>query len=140
MWRKIIFYKKCNIDILGFRQPDELLDLLCNSTLYVHTAYIENSPNSICEAQCLGVPVVSTNVGGAASLVRHNIDGVLVAANDPWQMAYEIISLSNDKDRMVKYSCNSRATAEKRHNPARIKEQLLSCYCQLLKQKKRTNA
>ena len=123
-----ISYKKCNIDILGFRQPDELLDLLCNSTLYVHTAYIENSPNSICEAQCLGVPVVSTNVGGAASLVRHNIDGVLVAANDPWQMADAIVELFNDKERMRRYSDNSRSFAIYRHNDEHIKDQLLECY------------
>lgn len=139
-WKERVSFERCHVQLIGFIEPENLSQILIDSTIYVHTAYVENSPNSICEAQMLGVPVISTNVGGISSLIQDGINGTLVPANDPWQMAYEIISLSNDKDRMVKYSCNSRATAEKRHNSARIKEQLLSCYCQLLKQKKRTNA
>lgn len=126
--REGICYKNCNIKVLGFKHPDELLDLLCNSTLYVHTAYIENSPNSICEAQCLGVPIVSTNVGGISSLVRNGVDGILVPANDPWQMADAIVELFKDKERMCRYSENSRSYAICRHNDEHIKYQLLECY------------
>lgn len=125
-------FEDCNIKILGFTQPAKLMRMLCSSTMYVHTAYIENSPNSICEAQCLGVPVVSTNVGGIASLVRQDVDGILVAANDPWQMADAIIELSKDKERMVRYVENSRNFALARHNDEHIKEQLLECYYQIL--------
>lgn len=125
-------FEDCNIRILGFTQPAELTRILCSSTLYVHTAYIENSPNSICEAQCLGLPVVSTNVGGIASLVRLDVDGILVSANDPWQMADAIIELSKDKERMKLYSENSKKFALARHNDEHIKEQLLECYNQIL--------
>lgn len=125
-------FEDCNIRILGFTQPAELTRILCSSTLYVHTAYIENSPNSICEAQCLGLPVVSTNVGGIASLVRQDVDGILVPANDPWQMADAIIELTKDKERMVRYAENSRNFALARHNDEHIKEQLLECYYQIL--------
>lgn len=128
-----VHFEDCNIHILGYKQPDELVDLLCSSTLYVHTAYIENSPNSICEAQCLGVPVVCTNVGGVSSLVRDGIDGILVPANDPWQMADAIIQLAADKERMQKYSDNSRVFALKRHNDESIKKQLLACYNSMIK-------
>jgi glycosyltransferase involved in cell wall biosynthesis len=96
--------------------------------MYVHTAYIENSPNSICEAQCLGLPVVSTNVGGIATLVRQDIDGILVAANDPWQMADAIIELAKDPLRMLRYSENTRNSALERHNDENIKKQLMDCY------------
>ncbi len=125
-------FEDCNVKILGFTQPDELTQILCSSTMYVHTAYIENSPNSICEAQCLGLPVVSTNVGGIASLVRQDVDGILVAANDPWQMADAIIELSKDKERMKRYSESSKQLALARHNDERIKEQLLDCYHQIV--------
>ncbi len=125
-------FEDCNVHILGYRGPDELVDLLCNCTMYVHTAYIENSPNSICEAQCLGVPVVSTNVGGIASLVRNDVDGVLVASNDPWQMADAILQLFKDKDRMVRYSENSRQFALSRHDDENIRKQLLNCYHTLI--------
>lgn len=133
-FRMMVEYKEkrkfsdCNINILGFMQPEDMTTLLCNSTMYVHTAYIENSPNSLCEAQILGVPVVSTNVGGISSLVGDGVDGILVPANDPFRMAYEILSLYNDKDRMKNYSIKGMARAKERHNPDNIAKDLMNCY------------
>lgn len=123
----------CNIRILGFMPPEKMIDFLCGATMYVHTAYIENSPNSICEAQILGVPVVSTMVGGIASLVRNGIDGVLFPANDPWQMANGIVELSKDLKKLKKYSENSRCVALKRHSTENILRELLTCYNDILK-------
>lgn len=127
-------FNEYNVNILGFVNPDKLTELLCSSTMYVHTAYIENSPNSICEAQCLGVPVVSTNVGGIASLVRHGKDGILVPANDPWQMADAIIQLAVNKKLMQEFSTNSQNLALQRHNDENIKTQLLQCYHAITKE------
>lgn len=122
-----------NINILGFTSPEVLIDLLCESTMYVHTAYIENSPNSICEAQFLGVPVVSTMVGGISSLVRNGKDGILLPANDPWQMANAILELSKNIEKMQKFSESSYVFARERHSPQKIYSQLLRCYEDLLK-------
>lgn len=122
-----------NIRILGYISPSELIDLLCDCTLYVHTAYIENSPNSICEAQYLGVPIVSTMVGGISSLIRNEQDGILLPANDPWQIANAIIELSKDNVLLNQFSSNSYASARKRHSPENIVNQLLDCYRALCK-------
>ena len=125
-------FTDCHVKILGFIGHDQLKELLLASTLYVHTAYVENSPNSICEAQCVGLPVVSTNVGGISSLVEDGIDGILVPANDPWQMASAIISLSGAMSVLSEFSKASRAKALLRHNDENIKNQLLSCYSNVL--------
>ena len=127
-------YADNNINILGFCTPERLIDIMCNSTMYVHTAYIENSPNSICEAQLVGMPIVSTMVGGISTLVRNGEEGDLLPANDPWQIANAIIELSKDKERMMRYSKNSREHALERHNPENIMNQLLKCYKDLIKQ------
>ena len=119
-----------NIKFLGFLQPQELSRMLCNSTMYVHTAYIDNSPNSICEAQIMGVPVVSTNVGGIESLVGRT--GKLVPANDPWQMANVIVELAKNKVLMCTLSEKAREKALLRHDKDRILKQLISCYEDLL--------
>lgn len=127
-------YADNNINILGLCTPEQLIDMMCNSTMYVHTAYIENSPNSICEAQLIGMPIVSTMVGGISTLVRNGEEGDLLPANDPWQIANSIIELSKDKVRMMRYSKNSREHALERHNPENIMNQLLKCYKDLVKQ------
>lgn len=127
-------YADNNINILGFCTPEQLIDIMCNSTMYVHTAYIENSPNSICEAQLVGMPIVSTMVGGISTLVRNGEEGDLLPANDPWQIANAIMELSKDNERMMRYSKNSRQHALERHNPENIMNQLLKCYKDLTKQ------
>lgn len=127
-------YADNNINILGFCTPEQLIDIMCNSTMYVHTAYIENSPNSICEAQLVGMPIVSTMVGGISTLVRNGEEGDLLPANDPWQIANAIMELSKDNERMMRYSKNSRQHALERHNPENIMNQLLKCYKDLAKQ------
>lgn len=117
-----------NVKILGFTKADKVKELLLSSDIYVHTAYIENSPNSICEAQYLGVPIISTNVGGIFSLVKDKEEGVLVPANSCYNMAFEIISLAKDKSRQMIYSENSKKTARRRHAPSNIIKQLLDTY------------
>lgn len=119
-------FEENNVKLVGFTKPSDLCDILCQSTMYVHTAYAENSPNSICEAQILGVPVVSTYVGGISTLLGD--DGIMVPANDPWQMACAIIELAKDKDKLEIFSKNGRKKALKRHNPQNIEQQLLNCY------------
>lgn len=130
-----IRFEDCNISIMGFLQPKELIHLLCTSTIYVHTAYIENSPNSICEAQYLGVPIVSTNVGGISTLVRNGVDGILVPANDPWRMTDAIIQLANDRPLMRTMSDSSQKVARQRHSDITIMEQVLSAYNTIISRK-----
>jgi len=105
--------------------------LLCTD-IYVHTAYIDNSPNSICEAQYLGLPIIATYVGGIPSLIENGLEGVLVPANDPYILTNEIMSLAIDRERQIKYSKNSRKRAIMRHNPKIILKDLLNIYNNLL--------
>ena len=126
-------FEENNIKILGYLNQKQLVELLRDSTIYVHAAYCENSPNSICEAQIIGVPIVSTNVGGISTLIRDC--GVLVPANDPWQLANAIVELWHDKERMEKMSKKGQLIASNRHNPDNIKKQLLDCYKNIIEQR-----
>lgn len=119
-----------NINFLGFKSAEEIVDLVCESTIYVHAAHMENSPNSICEAQIVGIPIVSTNVGGIESLLGDS--GVLVPDDDSWMLAREIVLLASDTDRMNSMSERGREMATKRHAPDLIIEQLLSCYSSVI--------
>ena len=108
-----------------------LVKYLISSDLYIHTAYIDNSPNSICEAQLLGIPIIATYVGGIPSLIENQKDGLLIPANDPYSLAFEIIKLFGDEFRQKKYSLNSKLKALKRHNPDIILNDLIKVYTEL---------
>ncbi len=128
-------FEENNIIFKGPLQPQDLLEELVSSTLYVHTAYVENSPNSICEAQCLGVPVLSTNVGGISTLLQNGKCGYLVPANDPWQMANAIIQMSSDEARIKELSQEEIQVARSRHKVANIQGQLMACYSDIIQKK-----
>lgn len=123
-----------NINILGFLNANKLQELLLSCDMYVHTAYIDNSPNSICEAQYLGLPIIATYVGGIPSIVKNNKEGFLIPANDPYTLTQTIIELSVNKQLQMELGAASVERAKMRHNPHRILEQLLSCYDAVLKE------
>ena len=85
----------------------------------------ENSPNTVCEAQLLGIPVIATNVGGTSTLVRHMETGILVSANAPFFMAANIKLLVEDVELASRLGIAGRQTAIDRHNPEMIVSDLV---------------
>ncbi len=120
-----------NVNYLGVVTVDELKERLLESTIYVHPSYIDNSPNSVCEAQLLGVPLIATNVGGLATIVDDGVTGYLVPANDPVMLASMIIDKTIEAE-LIKVSQNERRVASKRHNPQTIIDTVLSVYGELI--------
>ena len=52
--------KDVNVNYLGVLRSGRLKRYeLVNSSFYIHPSYIDNSPNSVCEAQILGIPVIA---------------------------------------------------------------------------------
>lgn len=123
-----IRYADNNVKIAGFINSTQLHELLMTADLYVHTAYIDNSPNAICEAQYLGLPIVATYVGGIPSLIENGKEGILVPANDPFTLTYDIMQLAKDENRCVEMGQASMKRARERHNPENIVRDLLYCY------------
>lgn len=121
-------FKENNVIITGFIDSELVKKYLLSSDLYVHTAYIDNSPNSICEAQFLGLPIIATYVGGIPSLIDHNKDGLLIPANDPCTLAMNIIKLYSDKNRCVELGHMASEKALLRHNVNAIYKDILACY------------
>ena len=120
--------KDVNIVICGVATAAGLREELLGASVYVHPSYIDNSPNSLCEAQLLGIPVVATNVGGIPSLVKDGETGFLVPANDPFQTAYLLKRLQEDTELNITIGEQGKMVAEVRHNRERITNDLIELY------------
>ena len=127
-----ISHEEVNVELCGVVDPLQLQEAETNATLYFHPSYIDNSPNSLCEAQMMSLPVVATFVGGIPSLIDNGIDGFFVPANDPYQAAYHIERLANNKDLNIAMGEKAREKAMKRHDKKEISKQLLAVYCSFL--------
>ena len=120
--------KDVNVRPMGTASKEELVEALCSSSCYVHPSYIDNSPNSVCEAQILGVPIIATNVGGISSIVNNNIDGILFPANAPYTAASLIKKVISERTLAKSLSKQAIAKATKRHNPDNIGKRLFEIY------------
>ena len=123
-----IDYFSLNIILLGIKETDEIIDLLSETLFYVHTSYIDNSPNSLCEAQYLGVPVIATNVGGISSLIKDDDNGFLVPANDPYFLASKITQINMNASLLSRISKKARENAQRRHLKENILNQVIHAY------------
>lgn len=123
-----------NVDIKGSVGKETLVDALCDASCYVHTSYIDNSPNSLCEAQYLGVPVLATYVGGIPSLVEDGHTGILFPANDPYSLAGHLQVIHNNRQFSENLGNAARRIAIDRHNPDSIGASLLNIYKSVLEQ------
>lgn len=119
---------------LGRCTAEEVSEILTSSLIYVHAAYIDNSPNAICEAQFLGVPIITTNVGGIPSLFSEDYPSeYLIPANDPYYLAYKIIELCEDQSRLELMSSLNLKISHERHDNSHIYNELLNAYKTLIK-------
>ena len=138
-----LFEKRTNIkceDVsvfpLGKCSAEELKEKLLNANIYIHTSYIDNSPNSVCEAQYLGLPVIATNVGGTSSLFSDDYPSdMLVPTNDPYYLASKIIELCNDKTKINKMAECNYMVARQRHNDDNIYNSLINAYNKIIYEK-----
>lgn len=121
-----------NVELKGVAKAEEIKQAILTCTAFVHPSYIDNSPNSVCEAQILGCPVVATNVGGIPSLIDDGKTGFLVPANDPYQMAYLIAELHKNKILNKTMGDAAREIATLRHDKKRIVGDLLLVYKNIL--------
>lgn len=118
-----------NVQLLGTRTSNEIVDLLLDSDMFLQTSWIDNSPNAVCEAQYLGLPIITTYTGGVPSLFAEGYDrDLMVPLHDPYYLASKIIELFNNKERMAQLGEMNYETAHQRHKDDSIRQDLLACY------------
>jgi glycosyltransferase involved in cell wall biosynthesis len=93
-----------------------------------HPSLIDNSPNSVCEAQVAGLPVIATRVGGVPSLISDGLTGLLVEKQDLASHVDALQRLYGNRSLQQKLSANARILARQRHNRATILNDTLHAY------------
>jgi glycosyltransferase involved in cell wall biosynthesis len=120
------------INLLGPLNENELITELLNADLYVHPSHIENSPNSVCEAMLIGMPVIATYAGGTPSILIDKKEGLLVQDGDPYALAGAILELIRNREFAYRLGADARIKSLIRNDPEKIVNDLLTNYSSIL--------
>jgi glycosyltransferase involved in cell wall biosynthesis len=81
-------------------------------------------PVALMEAMSMGIPVVSTYVSGIPELVQNEVSGLLVAPDNPEQLAAAIGSLLNDREKCTALAIQGKIAVSQRFDIERNAERL----------------
>ena len=104
--------------------------------LFLLTSSVEGLPNVLIEAQAFGVPVISTDAGGARDTFIDGVTGYIVSDNSN-DISEGIISTINDSIWMEKARTKSISYARQKFSPETMAENLSTIYEQSLSSHKR---
>lgn len=117
-----------NIELLPSLNASRVVEELRKAAVYCQASFVENSPNSLAEAQLVGTPVVATYVGGIPSMVNDGENGALIPAGDPASMARAISNFFRNPESAASMSSRARVIAFQRHDAKIIAQNVLDCY------------
>ena len=114
------------VTLTGKLEKKEWIELSKDFDIFLNTTNIDNQPVSVIEAMALGLPIVSTNVGGIPNLLTHNQTAKLVDKNNISEMVNQIKDyLSNPSDSLF-ISKNARELVEAQYDEGVIIPQWIS--------------
>lgn len=117
-----------NVEFLGPLDEKKMIAEYLKANAFICPSSIENSPNSLGEAQILGTPVVSSYVGGVADMVVEGETGLLYRFEEIELLAQHIRIIFTDDDLATKLSKNGIVAANKRHDRDSNVKALITAY------------
>ena len=97
-----------SIEFTGLLSKLDWINKSAEFDIFINTTNIDNIPVSVMEAMALGLPVVSTNVGGLPYLINHTKNGLLTEKNNASEMAEAIESLIENPEKATEMTINAR--------------------------------
>lgn len=106
--------KTLNVEVIftGKLSKEEWWKLSEDYDIFINTTHFDNTPISVMEAMALGLPIISTNVGGIPFLVENNQEAFLVDNNDEKAMLEAVKNLLQNTITVQNITANARSKAE----------------------------
>lgn len=116
-----------NIEVLGQLNEQEMVKTMLISNVFVSPSAIENSPNSLCEAQLLGMPAIASYVGGTPTIAGNGHLTELYRYEEIEMLAAKIMKIFNQGPDWNKIE-NARNVALERHDCDNNIKELIKTY------------
>ena len=113
----------------GWVSGERKVQMLRKANLLVLPSYTEGLPIAVLEAMSYGMPIISTQVGDLAELVKDGVNGYLIQPGNIEALS-KCILLMTDKQRWEKFSYMSRAIVEEKFSMELFYSRLLEIFKQ----------
>ena len=100
------------VNFSGQLTKEEWWELASKHDIFINTTHFDNTPVSVMEAMALGLPVISTNVGGIPFLLANEQNALLVPDNDITAMTNAVLDLLENKPKNNLLITNARTFIE----------------------------
>ncbi len=123
--KKMIEEKKLDgkVTFTGNLNGEQMKQEYLRANVFICPSTIENSPNSLCEAQILGTPCIASYVGGVMDMMKGNEDN-LYRFEEVEMLAKKVCRVFINERNQI----DIRDIAVQRHDPVKNSEQLYSIY------------
>lgn len=132
--QQIIEQNGCeHIHLLGFKQGDELQELILNSICTVlPSEWYENCPMSVLESFAYGKPVIGADIGGIPELIDNEVDGFLVPSAGAEALREKLLWMFEHKTEAVEMGKAGRKKMETEFNADIHYEKIMKVYQKFL--------
>jgi glycosyltransferase involved in cell wall biosynthesis len=116
------------VTFTGILNENKMAEEYRNAHVFICPSSIENSPNSLGEAQMIGTPCVASFVGGIPDMIQDGENGLLYRFDDYVMLAFQVIKIFSSDSLAKTLSNKGRIVAAERHNRELIRLRTIDIY------------
>ena len=121
--------KACpDIDVLGEKLGDELVDCYASADCYVFPSYREGFPNTVLEAGAMGLPCIVTDINGSREIIEEGRNGVIIPPRDASALYQAMERMLTDVEVHERMAANAREGVASRFDQDMVRQYLLNFY------------
>lgn len=97
-----------NVNFTGKLSKKDWTDLAKKHDIFINTTHFDNTPVSVIEAMALGLPVVTTNVGGIPFMLTNNENALLINDDKSIEMVNAIETFLINEELVQRLTLNAK--------------------------------
>ena len=127
------------IDFRGNMSAEEMKEAYLSSNVFISTSSIENSPNSLGEAMLLGVPCISSDVGGTNQMLCADEEGFIYPFDEEYMLLWYILKVFQEEDQLSSLSEKAKIHAQHNQSKEGFVNDILQMYKSVISNEKDCN-
>lgn len=102
--------------------------IINNSDIFLLPSKFEGLPMALLETMSAGVVPIVTNVGSISTVVKDNMNGLIIKSSDADDIAKKLVALNTNRSAFLELSSNARATIVENFDLSKFHDKLSNIY------------